>query len=183
MTAVYFDTSVFLAILKKETTARRIRELLEQLQAEHIRIYTSILTLQECSVLGFRRGTVARDTTTRVAKIARIVGITPDIALTAAKLEAQLADHGRETETDREDKKRRKWDCFHIATAQAYKCGTLFAEDKPMQGRGPMLGLKDISILPPRPRPKEPELFEEEEFSEETKPAKAAAARIPADLR
>ncbi|MFB3918380.1 MAG: type II toxin-antitoxin system VapC family toxin [Terriglobales bacterium] len=180
MTPVYFDTSVFLAILKKEKTAQKIRELLQQLQAERVRIYTSIITVQECSVLGFRRGTVVRDNITRVGKIARVVGITPEIALTAAKLEAQLADNGNETEYSRAEKKRRKWDCFHIATAQVYKCGTLFAEDKPMQGREISLGLKDILIRPPRPLAKERGLFTAtEEASAEAETTKAAAAKTP----
>jgi predicted nucleic acid-binding protein len=147
---VYFDTSVFLAILKPETTAKQIRALIKELDEENVRIYTSILTLQEASVLGFRRGTVAKDNVTRIGKLARIVGISPDVALTAAKLEAHISDKASESEKDRKEKQRRKWDCFHIATAQVYKCSILFAEDKPMQKRQSQLGLTDLKILAPR---------------------------------
>jgi predicted nucleic acid-binding protein len=147
---VYFDTSVFLAILKPETTAKQIRALLKELDEENVRIYTSILTLQEASVLGFRRGTVAKDNVTRIGKLARIVGISPDIALTAAKLEAQISDKASESEKDRTEKQRRKWDCFHIATAQVYKCSILFAEDKAMQNRQSQMGRIGLKILAPR---------------------------------
>jgi predicted nucleic acid-binding protein len=147
---VYFDTSVFLAILKPESSAKKIRALMKELEDENVRIYTSILTLQEASVLGFRRGTVAKDNVTRIGKIARIIGINPDIALTAAKLEAHLSDKASESEQDRSDKKRRKWDCFHIATAQAYKCSVLYAEDIPMQRRQSQLGIVALKISAPR---------------------------------
>lgn len=149
---VYFDTSVFLAILKPESTAKQIRALIKELEDENVRIYTSVLTLQEASVLGFRRGTVAKDNITRIGKLARIVGISPDIALTAAKLEAHISDKASESEKDRAEKQRRKWDCFHIATAQIYKCSIMFAEDKPMQKRQSQLGLTSLKILAPRAR-------------------------------
>jgi predicted nucleic acid-binding protein len=141
---------VFLAILKPENTAKQIRALLKELEEENVRIYTSVLTLQEASVLGFRRGTVAKDNVTRIGKLARIVGISPDVALTAAKLEAHISDKASESEKDRAEKKRRKWDCFHIATAQVYKCSVIFAEDKPMQARQSQLGLTSLKILAPR---------------------------------
>ena len=147
---VYFDTSVFLAILKPETTAKQIRALIKELEDENVRIYTSILTVQEVSVLGFRRGTVAKDNLTRIGKLARVVGISPDIALTAAKLEAQISDEARESDKARSEKQRRKWDCFHIATAQVYKCSVLFAEDKQMHKRQPQLGLASLKIIAPR---------------------------------
>ena len=149
---VYFDTSVFLAIFKPESSAKQIRALLKELDDENVRVYTSILSVQEASVLGFRRGTVVKDNITRIGKIARIVGINPEIALTAAKLEAHLSDKNSESERDRADKKRRKWDCFHIATAQAHNCCVLYAEDKPMQKRKKQLGLATLEILPPRPK-------------------------------
>jgi hypothetical protein len=41
--------------------------------------------------------------------------MSPDFALTAAKLEAHISDKASEPEKDRTEKQRRKWDCFHIA--------------------------------------------------------------------
>ena len=149
---VYFDTSVFLAILKPERSAKEIRALLKELDEDNVRIYTSILTVQEVSVLGFRRGTVVKDNVSRIGKLARIVGINPEIALTAAKLEAHISDKASESEEDRSEKKRRKWDCFHIATAQVYKCSVMFAEDKPMQKRQSQLSLSSFKMLPARAR-------------------------------
>ena len=52
---------------------------------------------------------------TRIGILARIVGMSPDFALTAAKLEAHISDKASEPEKDRTEKQRRKWDCFHIA--------------------------------------------------------------------
>jgi predicted nucleic acid-binding protein len=165
---------VFLAIFKPESTARKIRALLKELDDENVRVYTSILTVQEASVLGFRRGTVVKDNISRIGKIARIVGVNPDIALTAAKLEAHLSDSGNESERDRTEKKRRKWDCFHIATAQAHNCAVLYAEDKPMQKRRQQLGITTLKILPPRPRTET--LFDKVGVKRERKRTKAAAA-------
>ena len=61
MALAYFDTSVFLAIFNKESTAPDIRNLLQELKRDRIRIVTSILTVQEVSVLAYRRGTVVSD--------------------------------------------------------------------------------------------------------------------------
>ncbi len=90
MRSVYFDTSVFLAIFKGEPEAKEIRQLFRELKSERIRAYTSIITIEEVSVLSFRYGTVASDNYSKVSRLARIVGITKETALTAAKFEAQL---------------------------------------------------------------------------------------------
>jgi len=147
---VYFDTSVFLAILKPESTAKQIRALIKELEDQNVKIFTSILTVQEASVLTFRRGTAVKDNFTRIGKLAKIVGINPEVALTAAKFEASISDNSTESEADREEKKRRKWDCFHIATSQVYKCSVVYAEDKRMQKRQAQLGLSGIKIILPR---------------------------------
>ena len=78
--------------------------------------------------MSFRKGSIATDNYSKVDKIARIESVTKDIALTAAKLEAQIID--QTAIRDREDNKRRKWDCFHIATALALGCSTFYSCDK-----------------------------------------------------
>ena len=80
-----------------------------------------------------------------------------EIALSAAKLEAFIADDAREPETQRGLKQRRKWDCFHVATAQFYGCSDLYAADAGMLARGPQLGIKNIVFS--KPEPKSPGLF------------------------
>ena len=88
MESVYFDSSVFLAVIVGEKNGPQIRSLLRELKTKRIRIYTSIITLQEISVLSFRRGGTADDPVARLHKMARIAAVTKDVALTAAKLEA-----------------------------------------------------------------------------------------------
>jgi predicted nucleic acid-binding protein len=152
MSPVYFDTPVFLALFKPEKNARTIRELLKELEDSKIRIYTSILSVQEVSVLTFRRGAPARDHFARIAKLARIVNMNKEIALTAAKLEAFIADDAKEKESDRILKQRRKWDCFHIATAQFYACSDLYTTDATMLGRGKQLDIGNMDFSKPEPR-------------------------------
>ena len=112
--SAYFDTSVFLAIFNKEPSGPQIRSLLPELKHERVRIYTSIISIQEVSVLSFRKGGAGDDNYVKLGKLARIETITREIALLAARIEAQLIDL---LPKDQEDNKRRKWDCFHIATA------------------------------------------------------------------
>jgi len=80
-----------------------------------------------------------------------------EIALSAAKLEAFIADDAREPEPQRGLKQRRKWDCFHVATAQFYGCSDLYAADAGMLARGPQLGIKNMVFS--KPEPKSPGLF------------------------
>ncbi len=92
MEAAYFDTSVFLAIFNGEANGPAIRALLRELKRDKVKIYTSIITIQEVSVLSFRAGQIYDDNHARVNKLARIQTITREIALTAAKLEANVID-------------------------------------------------------------------------------------------
>jgi len=92
MTAAYFDTSVFIDIFLATEGAAGIRALLRELKRDKVRIYTSIITVQEVSVLSFRAGRPFDDNHAKVNKMARIQTITREIALTAAKLEAQMID-------------------------------------------------------------------------------------------
>jgi len=81
---------------------------------------------------------------TGVNKLARIQGITKESALTAAKLEAQIIDHT--APRDREDNKRRKWDCFHVATAMELGCRTLYTSDDKMLKRRNQFGLAGMDF-------------------------------------
>ena len=69
----YLDTSIFLEMgTKGSKHKKRIRELLEELSKDKVRIYTSILTVQELAVATYRAGTTAKDTYGDISSIARI---------------------------------------------------------------------------------------------------------------
>lgn len=147
---VYFDTSVFLEIAsRKSAHAKNIKALLKELKTGKIRIYTSILTVQEVSVLSYSRGKLARDDYGQIAEMARIVGIDKNIALTAAKREAEIKDDAKESEVT--EKRRRKWDCFHIATAQTLGATVLYTTDKDLIKRKQQLGIQDVKFALPVP--------------------------------
>lgn len=124
MKAAYFDTSVFLAILNGEDAGFGIRALLRELKKDKVRIYTSILTVQEVSVQSFQAGQSYDDNHAKVNKLARVYTISREIALTCAKLEASMKDHMNKAQLTEEERigqnRRRKWDCFHIATPYPY---------------------------------------------------------------
>jgi predicted nucleic acid-binding protein len=112
-------------------------------------ITEAMITVQEVTVLTHRRGSVARDNFARVSRLARIVGLNKDISITAAKLEAFISDDAKESESERKLKYRRKWDCFHIATAQFYACSSLYTNDAPLIGRREQLGIQDMNFSVP----------------------------------
>ncbi len=151
MRTVYFDTSVFLAIFNGEQMAEDIRQLLRELKNERVRIYTSIITIQEVSVAAFRRRGSSDDNHAKVGKLARVASITKEIALSAAKLEAQLLDLQLQSEKEKiSENRRRKWDCFHIATALAQSCDILYALDGKMLNREHHLHVDSIKFLKPQ---------------------------------
>lgn len=152
METAYFDSSPFIAIFKGEDRNEDIRELLRELKKQRVRISTSIVTIQEVSVLSYRLGSIASDNYVRVNRLARIEGLSKDVALTAAKLEAQVLDRLKGlTKTDKEeDNKRRKWDCFHIATAMCLKCRVLYSLDKGMLARREQLQIRDLDFRLPK---------------------------------
>jgi predicted nucleic acid-binding protein len=156
MSACYFDTSVFLAILNGEPTATGIRALLRELKHEKVRIYTSIITVQEASVQVFRAGGRAGDIHAQIAKLARIQTITREISLTSARLEAEILRKMRPHELSEEERigqnRRRKWDCFHIATALELNCAHLYTLDGKMINRKTHLDLPYLEFLLPSPR-------------------------------
>ncbi len=164
---VYFDTSVFIEMgAKRSRMAKEIRALLKELDEERVRIYTSIITVQEVSVASFRRGAVAKDIYGDIHAFARIYEITKEVALTAAHREAELKDIAAAQEAKRSNTKpeteeqkidrictnrRRKWDCFHIATAQTIGCNIIYSTDEVMQKRPAQLGIKGLRVLAPKP--------------------------------
>ena len=164
---VYFDTSVFLEMgSKKSKISKEIKALLKELAEERVRIYTSVITVQEVSVAAYRRGALTKDTYGDIQALARIYGVTKDVVLTAAHREAEMKDEfddrlakrnpkTPETEDEKLDRicgnRRRKWDCFHIATAQSIGCPTIYSTDAGMQKRPAQLGLKNIKVVPPKP--------------------------------
>lgn len=112
-------------------------------------------------MLSFRAGRAYDDNHAKANKLARIYTITKEIALTAAKLEASAID--LTTVRDQVDNRRRKWDCFHIATAMQLGCGCLYSIDEGMLARRSHLAIKGMDFLPPVPRSLD--LFPESDIS------------------
>jgi predicted nucleic acid-binding protein len=166
----YLDTTVFVEIgTKRGQNRAKIRKLLEELKKDRVRIYTSMITVQELAVATFRSGTAAKDVYGDIANFARVYGVTKEIALTAAKNEAALKDLAdrelerrdpRKPETEDQklerlcENRRRKWDCFHIATAQQIGCVEFYSTDKKLQKRPEQLGIKSFRIVGPDSSPK-----------------------------
>ena len=163
---VYFDTSIFIEIAaKKSKYKRHIKTLLKELGEERARIYTSIITVEEVSVAAYRPGEIARDTYGDVKAVgAKVRGIDKDIALTCAKNEASLKymadqedakrDKSKPEPLDRQieracENRRRRWDCFHVATAQVLHCTELYTTDDKLLKRPAQLGIKSLrAVLP-----------------------------------
>lgn len=159
---VYFDTSVFIELANpKSKMAKDLRGLLNELAEDKTRIYTSMITVQEMSVAAYRKGAKSKDTYGDIHALARIYAVTKDVALTAAHREAELKDisdrkqAGKETEDQRIERicenRKRRWDCFHIATAQMIGCSVMYSTDGKLQDRPTQLGIKDLKIVPPKP--------------------------------
>jgi predicted nucleic acid-binding protein len=162
---VYFDTSIFIEMAaKKSRYKRHIKTLLKELFEERARVYTSIITVEEVSVAAYRPGEVARDTYGDVKAVAKVRGIDKLVALTCAKNEAALK-HIAEVEDAKRDKskpepldrqieracenRRRRWDCFHVATAQAVGCTELYTTDAKLLKRPGQLQIKGLrAVLP-----------------------------------
>jgi predicted nucleic acid-binding protein len=163
MGACYFDTSIFLAILNGESSATSVRALLRELKRDKVKIYTSIITVQEVSVQAFRGGGGADALCAEISKLARIQTVTREISLTSARLEAQLLQKMRPADLTEEERighnRRRKWDCFHIATALELNCRHLYSLDEKMLNRKNHLDLLFLEFFPPVPR--SAELFPE----------------------
>src|SRR5712671_1513227 len=135
----YFDSSVFLAIFNGDPSGPQIKSLLREMRQERDRIHTSIVTIQEVSVLSYASLGAAQlaraserltgdENYVKVDKLARIHGVTRDIALLAAKLEAMMLLRMQSMTKEQRAalSPRRKWDCFHIATALEMNCRCLY---------------------------------------------------------
>jgi predicted nucleic acid-binding protein len=155
MQPVYFDTSVFISIFMADKSSAAIKELLLELKRDKVRIYTSIITVQEVSVQPYRKGTLAEDRCAKIDKIARIEGVSKDIALTAAKYEAHIKDQTQPK--DQKENHRRKWDCFHIATAMALNCSAFYSLDEGQLKRKGQFNISGMAFL--KPVPSKPTLF------------------------
>lgn len=159
--SVDLDSSVFLAILKadpSEQYAGSIQGLFAELSQSRTIVQTSILTIQECSVSFALNHSDPRKALDLIDSIARVQSITEEIALASASLEARMRSHA----TDRgasipEDNRRRKWDCFHLATALEFKCHTLYAIDSHLSRIVANLSLPIKASLP---KPNNPTLFQ-----------------------
>jgi predicted nucleic acid-binding protein len=163
----YLDTSVFLEIgARRSKVAKEIKALLAELTEDRVRIYTSIITVQEMSVASYRKGGINKDTYGDIQSLARIYGVTKEVALTAAHREAELRDNADsqlaardpkkpETEDERLERicenRKRRWDCFHIATAQVIGCSVMYSTDTKLQRRFSQLNIRDLKIVAPKP--------------------------------
>lgn len=165
MPAVYFDSSVFLAVFMGEPEATAIGDLIRELKRDKTRIVTSIITVQEVSVRPFLKGVASPEHYERVNKIARIFSIDRETALRAAQLEAALIKKGKGKEKPGE-KQRRKWDCFHIATALAQRCSTFYALDRTLLKRPTHIAIPALRFS--KPEPQAPRLAFDEEQTQPT---------------
>ncbi len=175
MKSVYFDSSVFLAIIGGAPQAENIRLLVSELKRRKVRIITSIITVQEVSVSTFRRGVPALDNYAVINKMARILSIDKDIALTAAKYEAHALDSfpSSNAADKAQENKRRKIDCFHIACAVVNEASTVYSLDKGMIKKGQGFRLPGIAFLEPEPTEPMLDLRASSPHSDYTPPMKA----------
>jgi hypothetical protein len=127
------------------------------------RICTSILTIQEVSVASFLFGGDQSDNYAKVDRFARIHGVTKDIVLVAAKLEASILERMKRSSTQEQKamKPRRKLDCLHIATALEMKCRWIYSFDPGML-KCQELVKPTASITFAEPMPMRPESFKED---------------------
>ena len=162
MDSAYFESSVYIAIFNGEDEAREVQALVREIRKEHAKICTSILTVQEVSVVCYRSGGTQVDNYSKVERMTdRIYGVNREIVLIAAQLEAQILDRARSAAREKserqEENKRRKMDCFHIATALHLDCHRLYSFDPHFESYGKLPMVRSLSIF--RPRPKGTELF------------------------
>lgn len=151
--SVYFDSSVFLDIFGGRDADGQIRELFRELRRKKAKAHTSIITVEEVSVDHFRKGKIVTENYSKIHRFAQIEGISSEIALTTAKLEAHLLD-SMGTLDDQEkakENKRRRWDLFHIATAMSLGCSVFYCSDDDFEKKKNRLGLTSIKFLQARP--------------------------------
>jgi predicted nucleic acid-binding protein len=77
MKTAYLDTTIFVEMATKRSKYRsQIRNLLEELKKDRVRIYTSMITVQELAVATYRAGAPARDVFSDINAFARVYNIT-----------------------------------------------------------------------------------------------------------
>lgn len=154
MDSAYFDSSIFLAIFNGEPSGPSIKQLLRELRGNKNRVCTSIITVQEVSVASYLAGVGSGDNYAKVERLARIHGMTLGISLRAAELEAELIKRmqGVPKGERKALSQRRKWDCFHIATAIEMHCRSIYSLDIGMLNcRGLISGRHSITFSEPKP--------------------------------
>lgn len=157
MARVYFDSTLFIAILaQEEPRATNVKSLLAELSRSRTAIYTSILSIAECSVSLMRVGGDATKALELIHDIAKVQSITEEIALATARLEAQLIQLCPPGERTAGKRRHRRWDCFHMATALDVKCAELYSFD---QDYSSMSATCSLAIACPEPIAKNPTLF------------------------
>lgn len=127
MPVEYADSNVWIAILQGEPLAGDVRTYFHELRKSRHALITSILSLTETSVRAYklRQPAKAEEYAQRINRIAQVVQITPEIAKTAAMLEAKygVSDSGFGPKIGR-------WDALHLATAIVYRCSRFLTFDE-----------------------------------------------------
>ena len=94
------------------------------------------------------------DNYAKVERLARIHGMTLGISLRAAELEAELIKRmqGVPKGERKAFSQRRKWDCFHIATAIEMHCRSIYSLDIGMLNcKGLISGKHSLTFSEPKP--------------------------------
>lgn len=162
MDSAYLESSVYIAIFNGEDEAREVQALVREIRKERAKICTSILTVQEVSVVCYRSGGTQVDNYSKVERMTdRIYGVNREIVLIAAQLEAQILDRAKATAKEKperqQENKRRKMDCFHIATALHLNCHRLYSFDPHFESYATLPIVRSLTIA--KPKPKGTELF------------------------
>lgn len=127
MALEYADSNVWIALLQGERLADGIRGYFRELRQGRHALITSVLTLVEISVRANRMGqpTKADEYIVRLNALALVVQLTPNIARTAARLEAKFG-----VKDSRYGPRLSRWDALHLATAITYRCSRFLTFDE-----------------------------------------------------
>jgi predicted nucleic acid-binding protein len=127
MAIEYADSNVWIALLQGEPLGEDVRGYLRELRQGRNSLITSVLTLTEISIRAHRTGQPARsdEHIMRLNALAMVVQLTPDVAKTAARLEAKYG-----TKESGYGPKLTRWDALHLSTAITYKCSRFLTLDE-----------------------------------------------------
>jgi predicted nucleic acid-binding protein len=157
MPQVYFDSSIFLAVLGLESSAGEIRNLLAELSQSRTKIYTSIITVAECCVGSIKADGDPNRALELIYEIAKVQSVTESIAVATARIEAQMIKSTATLKKDVIARRGRRWDCFHMATALEMQCSVLYSTDNHF---GSIASYADLKIQCKKPEARNPGLFE-----------------------